>query len=152
MSETELSEIAARFAAKTERNLSTGCLEWTGARCGQKSQYGAFTWPARRQIVAHRAAWLIVHGEIPDGYEIDHLCRNPICVAIEHLDAVPQIVNWQRGRSVTRMNALKVSCPRGHAYNEANTYTDRRGRRSCRACRREKRAERNAIREMGLAS
>jgi hypothetical protein len=33
------------------------------------------------------------------------------------------------------VNASKTHCPRGHAYDEANTFRDRKGSRVCRECR-----------------
>lgn len=40
---------------------------------------------APRMELLHRRAWRLAHGKIPDGYEIDHICRNRRCVKLGHL-------------------------------------------------------------------
>jgi hypothetical protein len=55
---------------------------------------------SRRSLYAHRVYWARVHGPIPIGHEIDHLCGNPSCVNPDHLEAVP--VEVHRSRSVER--------------------------------------------------
>jgi hypothetical protein len=73
-----------------------GCLEWTGS-------ITAVGYPTMsihgRQVGAHRVGWVIGTGkEIPDGWEIDHLCRNIKCVNPEHLEAVTRRENLRRSR------------------------------------------------------
>lgn len=145
--------IADRFYVKTIRDDSTGCLLWTGATCGSRLKYGAFTWHGRRQVTAHRAAWMLEVGPIPDGWEVDHLCRVPLCVEITHLEAVPASVNRERAASPSMVNRDKGACSLGHRYDERNTYVDREGKRHCRSCTnrqsREYRARRAALRGDG---
>lgn len=75
------------------RPAANGCLEWTGhTRVGYPymSVHGV-------TVGAHRVSWVLHNNtEIPDGYEIDHLCRNPLCVNPEHLDAVTRRENMRR--------------------------------------------------------
>jgi len=75
-------------------------------------------------------------GEIPEGLQIDHLCRVPACVRPDHLEVVTPRINVWRGRSDAAKNALKTECPQGHPYDEKNTRRDWEGKRSCRECAR----------------
>lgn len=68
------------------------CWIWIGAIDPQG--YGSFSKPIRR---AHRCSYTLVKGEIPQGLELDHLCRVRRCVNPSHLEAVAHIVNVYRG-------------------------------------------------------
>jgi hypothetical protein len=68
-----------------------GCWEWTGNRTGDG--YGRL---AGRQGLAHRLSYEYHLGPIPDGLEIDHLCRNRGCGNPAHMEAVTHRVNCQR--------------------------------------------------------
>jgi hypothetical protein len=88
--------------------------------------------------LVHRIAWEAVHGAIPDGLTIDHLCRNPSCVNVAHMEVVTQRENNLRGDTIPGRNARKTHCKRGHPFNEKNTYRHmgpHGPKRQCRACR-----------------
>jgi hypothetical protein len=85
---------------------------------------------------AHRAFYEHHVGTIPDGLTIDHLCKVRRCVNPDHLEPVTRGVNVLRGDTITAANVRKTHCPRGHAYDEENTYTSKRGMRHCKACQR----------------
>jgi HNH endonuclease len=109
------------------------CWEWL-AGLGSATGYGNF-WLDGRTVSAHRFAYIDVLGPVPDGLDLDHLCRNRGCVNPHHLEPVTETVNILRGTSPMARNARKTSCIHGHAFTPENTYVDKRGRRTCCLCR-----------------
>lgn len=130
-----------RFWPKVRKTET--CWIWT-AQVG-KGGYGYFRINGRSGG-AHRAAYLIFVGAIPEGYEVDHLCRVPLCVNPEHLEAVPPRINNLRSMSPAALNARKTHCPRGHDYTPV---TDRQGKtkRLCRTCINKAQRDRAAARK-----
>lgn len=116
------------FWAKVDK---TGqCWLWTA--CKNRAGYGQIRYRNEKWL-AHRLSYVMLVGPIPEGQVIDHLCRVPACVRPDHLEPVTQRVNNERGNSVTTANARKTHCPRGHPYDEVNTYWNGHGRH-CRIC------------------
>ncbi len=89
------------------------------------------------KVQAHRFAYELLVGPIPDGLEIDHLCRVTACVNPAHLEPVTGQVNTLRGDTPAAKNAAKTHCPQGHVYSVKNTGVGN-GRRRCRTCGRER--------------
>jgi hypothetical protein len=77
---------------------------------------------------AHRVVYEMLVGSIPTGLDLHHLCRNTWCVNPEHLEP---LVYFEHHR-----NLFKTHCPRGHPYDDENTYWHE-GNRDCKECRRE---------------
>lgn len=74
-----------RFESRLERIPFSGCWIWMGAsRVSRKWPYGSF-WLDGKLEMAHRAAWQLFHGAIPDGALICHSCDVPLCVNPAHL-------------------------------------------------------------------
>jgi hypothetical protein len=106
------------------------CWLWRGY-INPNSGYGTFGYQMQPHY-AHRFSYEHHVGAIPQGYEVDHSCRNPICVNPDHLEAVPPIVNKHRA------NPPKTHCVNGHPLNHENSYITPANKRQCRACRRER--------------
>ncbi len=121
-----------RFDAKWTPEPNTGCWLWHGASSSRQG-YGAVTINKRSQP-AHRVSYERAKGPIPSGLFLDHLCRVTCCVNPDHLEPVTCKVNLNRG---IHRNAVKTSCIRGHAFDEANTLVLPGGKRRCRACGKE---------------
>ena len=115
------------------------CWWWSGHR-GEQGYGRWFTTKANRSVAfaAHRLAYQLVVGPIPDGLTLDHLCRNRACVRPGDLEPVTGGVNTLRGDGATARNAAKTHCINGHEFDAANTYR-RANRRGCRACARDRR-------------
>lgn len=119
-----------------EKVLKTeSCWHWRGSKT--RKGYGNFFGPDRKVVRAHRYSYELAKGPIPEGLELDHLCRNRACVRPDHLDPVTHVENVRRGESVgPKPDRYLSSCKYGHVFDDANTYIHpRTGRRWCRACR-----------------
>ena len=125
--------IADRFMSHVSPEPNSGCWLWMGADAG--NGYGAFCEGGKVEG-AHRVSYRLHCGPIPDGLVIDHLCRVPFCVNPQHLEPVSHGENSRRG-IVGWHQRVKTHCPSGHGYTKENTLLYR-GRRYCRACRRER--------------
>ena len=112
----------------------TGC--WEHELKAMPSGYRQVQYASIR-VVLHRLVYEQLRGPIPDGLQIDHLCRNRGCCNPDHLEPVTGRVNTLRGETVTAANAAKTHCPQGHAYESENLYVYPNGSRCCRECRRE---------------
>lgn len=130
--------LAERFLSKVR--LTSQCWWWTGTLT--KGGYGQFR--AKGRVVgAHRFMYEWWHGPIPDGLQLDHLCRNRACVRPSHLDPVTGVVNQNRG--LINQNAPKSACPKcGGSYDYEYTGTNGKQWRRCTKCfnayRRQRRA------------
>lgn len=100
-----------------------GCWLWQG---GTNGRYGVFS-IKKKQRYAHRLSYIWAKGTIPDGLTIDHLCRTPLCVNPDHLEAVTQHENNSRAHR-------RIVCKRGHEWTPENTWIEKNGARHCRKC------------------
>lgn len=128
---------ASRFWTKVQKTDT--CWIWTAYQCEGYGRFGIGTAGNRTMACAHRVAWELVHGPVPDGLELDHLCRNPSCVNPDHLEPVTHQENVRRGLAAVlggQRQRAKTHCPQGHPYDERNTYrSPATGKRQCRCCR-----------------
>lgn len=109
---------------------------WLGSL--RDGRYGGF-WINGRNVRAHRYAYVLAYGPVPDGLVVDHVkrrgCTSTLCVAPNHLEAVTPGDNIRRGGTGARLRD-KTHCPKGHPYAGPNLYVTPKGHRRCRTCAR----------------
>lgn len=129
--------------SRVERTAT--CWLWTGYV--KDNGYGSLTIDGRTQY-AHRLVYAETVGPIPEGAELDHLCRVRHCVNPEHLEPVSKAENCYRGASIPGQRHRQTHCQHGHEFTPENTAISKRGHRRCRRCdaarARRVRAERKA--------
>lgn len=130
-------DFQTRFASKLSPQPN-GCVHWLGS-VAKSTGYGQL-WRDGRNVGAHVVAWEIAQGRsVPDGLEVDHVCRNRLCVNAAHLEAVTHAENIRRSPlTFGGINAAKTHCDLGHELSGTNLdpYALARGRRACVACAR----------------
>ena len=130
-------------------DTSGDCWLWIGHV--RPDGYGTLTQRVGGRVAplyAHRLSHEEFIGPIPDGYQIDHLCRVRNCINPAHLEAVPPRINYRRGAGWSGTNAQKTHCKHGHEFTPENTRIHGDGWRACRACERAKvRRRREAMKE-----
>jgi hypothetical protein len=124
--------LAKRFFDKVEM-LPGDCWIWKGSV--QSHGYGQFRINGRREM-AHRFAYKMLLGPIPEGLQLDHLCRVRRCVHPLHLEPVTNRENLLRGDTIPAKLAAKTHCLNGHPFDEENTLRTPNGGRRCRECAR----------------
>lgn len=125
-----------RFFDKIKVNDS-GCWEWQGHL--NNRGYGQFSYRGK-SIGAHRFMYELQHDiKLTTKTQIDHLCKNRICVNPDHFEVVNNRANTLRGMGPTAINARREECVNGHPFDEENTYIrPDNGHRQCKACVRER--------------
>jgi hypothetical protein len=120
--------------------INTGCWLWCDS--GHLGGYGRMMVGGKRQL-AHRLVYTLIRGPIPEGLELDHLCRQTACVNPDHLEPVTHQENMRRSpvKFVPTYCEKKAVCKRGHALEGLNVREARHrvtGQmiRTCRACAR----------------
>lgn len=140
---------AERFHERVDRSAGPDCCwPWTGPP--GPGGYGVYKFQGKNQK-AHRVAWQLANGPVPDGLKVLHECDNPACCNATggHLFLGTQDDNMKdmaakgrgKGRDQGAHQAKKTHCPKGHPYDEENTIvtvTKSGGvGRTCRECGRE---------------
>lgn len=135
----------ARFERYVSPEPNSGCWLWLGA-ANQKGR-GTFSYGGRRPKgrveLHHRFAYLVEHGDIPEGLSVLHRCDVPLCCNPAHLFVGTQADNvsdmMEKGRhrltAVPLANSEKSHCLHGHPLNGDNLWIRADGSRICKACR-----------------
>ncbi len=131
----EIVDVATRFwcqVADTEK----GCWEWLGVR--NPNGYGSFSF-RKSPFIAHRMAYLLEHGKLPEKLFVCHQCDNPGCVNPAHLFIGTASDNVQDMLAKGRHHQQKKDqCKHGHAFTKGNTLqrfsATGAPRRECKAC------------------
>lgn len=136
-----MTDVQQRFMSKVIVRPRTRCWIWIGAKSygisGKAADpYGYFLFEKKNRL-AHRVSYQLHVGPIPEGKQIDHLCRHTLCVNPDHLEPVTPRENVRRGYS---FKPKATHCANGHEMTAENTYlkpqsTTVKARRECRTCR-----------------
>lgn len=137
------SEKVDLFWSKVDK--SGECWLWTKAT--QKG-YGVF-WVPPQNRRAHVVAYNLLVGPVPEGLDLDHLCRVRHCVNPSHLEPVTRKENVLRGETRAAENAAKTHCVRGHPFDDENTRISPKGLRICRECGRDRMRLRETCNQCG---
>ncbi len=131
----KLIPLADRFWIKVVRSGDDECWGWSGTT---NKGYGRIN-VGGNMVLAHRVAWELTSGLIPPGMCVLHSCDNPPCVNPNHLFLGTHADNMRDMRAKGRHRYAVVRwgdhCTMGHELDDANTHTDKSGRRHCRQCR-----------------
>jgi hypothetical protein len=113
-----------------------GCWFWIGGKRGRG--YGNF-WTGEKQEPAHRVAYELFVGSIPEGLWVLHHCDNPPCVNPDHLFLGDRSLNMKDAADKKRhQESRKTHCPHGHPYSGDNLIVNKNGYRICKECKRNK--------------
>ena len=135
-------DLRERFEAKVSPDPMSGCLLWIGSY-GWGRGYGVITQGGKRRG-AHRVAWELTRGPIPEGLCVLHRCDVPGCVNVEHLFIGTRDDNnrdmTSKGRRKNGVSSYRLTgrCSRGHTPEFITLRKNGNGRvvRSCRECER----------------
>lgn len=101
-----------------------------------------------RDQPAHRVVWILLVGDLTEGLELDHVCRNRPCVNPAHHEEVT------RAENLRRMSLAQTRCRKvGHDWSDPrNVDVRRNGTRTCAECRRINARERYRASTAGAAA
>lgn len=109
------------------------CYVWTRSINVRRGGYGQFRLDGRIRK-AHLLALELAGVPIPKGMEPDHLCQNPACVRVTHIEITTRRTNFLRGSHPNAVAVRTNRCSSGHTFTPENTITKPDGRRECRTC------------------
>jgi len=108
-----------------------GCWLWT--RPLDSNGYG-YTRIDGKQWKTHRLWWTLLVGEVPEGFDLDHLCRVRSCGNPDHLEPVTHAENLRRGKHRNNLLHVQKVCSKGHELTPDNITIRNDGRARCRTC------------------
>ena len=122
---------SSKWVAEGECMISTYSVGSHGyAQIGWQSRF------ERATVLAHRASWEYTMGPVPEGYTLDHVCKNHRCVNVAHLRILP---NYENARRTSGRDWPLGQCVNGHPNSELREYSVGAGKTKlrCRLCARE---------------
>lgn len=149
-----MNSLLTRFLAKFAIDPVSGCWNWTAFI--NEGGYGMIT-NDRKPRRAHRISYEIHVGPIPNGLDLDHLCRNRRCVNPSHLEPVTRKENLRRSPTACKAGGVttaalvraRKACPQGHLYSVENTVLTNDGKwRKCKECHRAQERRRYASKQI----
>lgn len=112
-----ITDVKAHLLLHSRVDPSTGCWIWT--RSVTQYGYGRFKPAGRGLVLAHVAAYQEFVGPVPEGLELDHLCRVPACLNPKHLEPVTHQENVRRGKAGVLRPRPDI-CKNGHELSGRN--------------------------------
>lgn len=126
--------VLERFEEKYIPEPNSGCWLWLAMTNG--FGYGQFKLSTNERVVAHRFSYQVYKGEIPEGKELDHLCRVRCCVNPDHLEPVFHAENcFRTSLGPVIKNWKKNTCAKGHKFVCVGS---RKRQRFCLVCERDR--------------
>jgi hypothetical protein len=113
--------LAERFWEKVSRGAEDECWLWTGAGA-RTSRYGNLIRPDGQHAQAHRVAWELAHGPVPDGLQVLHTCDHGLCVNPAHLflgTQLDNVLDMERKGRHGRGYQLAPGCRQGECNGNA---------------------------------
>lgn len=99
--------LVERFWPKVDQTGGPdACWPWTRSLFRRGLPYGQFQWRGRPHV-AHRIAWMLTNGEIPEGMKVCHRCDNPPCCNPSHLFLGDQSANERDKVAKGRWNGYR---------------------------------------------
>ena len=118
--------IIQRLMARVEKRTD-GCWIWQGA--ASSAGYGVIQLPTGKRggksASTHRLAYELLKQPIPTDRELDHLCRNTLCLNPDHLEIVTRKENQRRGKNGL-LRVPPTHCRRGHLLDATNIRINHR--------------------------
>lgn len=127
-----------RFWKHVRKDVNaSGCWFWEGSKRDPSQRYISFAnVEGGKRIHVARFSYVLSFGGIPRGHDVIAICGVEGCVRPDHLQALLRAkALHQKETTTAAINAAKTHCPKGHPYDEENTYWYM-GKRACRNCRR----------------
>lgn len=127
-----------RVWPRVDKDGPGGCWLWTGPL--QPKGYARVMQTGGAAIMVHRFVYELLVGPVPDGLQLDHLCRVRHCCNPAHLEPVTNAENQHRGMAPPGLHFRATHCKRGHEFTEENTYRrpSKADVRECLICLRER--------------